>query len=155
MGPTCRIGASKEDAPLIMTEALVSRPLPVPDELTQFFWDGTREGRLVIQQCSDCGMYVHLPKLLCPFCLSSSLTHSEVSGSGTLYSFTQAEHVYHPGIPTPYILALVELDEQANLRMVSNITDSELEELSIGQRLQVWFREITPEIFLPQFRLVR
>jgi uncharacterized OB-fold protein len=138
-----------------MTETSLSYPLPIPDKLTQFFWDGTREGRLLIQRCSSCGMYVHLPKVLCPFCLSSALTHSEVAGRGTLYSFTQAEHMYHPGIPTPYILALVELDEQLGLRMLSKITDCELEELSIGQRLEVWFSEITPEVVLPLFRLVR
>jgi uncharacterized protein len=138
-----------------MTDKLLTRPLPIPDHLTQSFWNGARDHHLVLQQCTDCEKFIHVPKIMCPFCLSTALTYTEVSGRGTIYSFTLAEHMYHPALPTPYILATVELEEQDGLRMVSNITDCEYEDLAIGLALQVWFSEVAPGVVLPQFRLAR
>jgi uncharacterized OB-fold protein len=127
------------------------RPAPLPDELTAPFWDGAREGRLVIQCCSDCGRYIHTPKFLCPDCLSDALIYEAVSGEGSVYSFTIAEHTYHPGIPAPYVLATIELVEQDGLRVLSNVIDSPMDEVHIGMPVSVSFNEVAPGLVLPQF----
>jgi hypothetical protein len=48
-------------------EAVLYPPMPEPDELTRFFWDGVEEHRLMIQRCDDCGFYLpsegRLPQL--------------------------------------------------------------------------------------------
>lgn len=138
-----------------LTDESLGRPVPIPDELSKYFWTGAAEHRLVIQRCVSCGKYIHLPKVICPFCLSFDTTHTDVSGLGRLYSFTVAEHPFHPGLPVPYILANVELDEQPGLRIVSNLTDCDLGEASVGARVEAWFDEVAPGIVLPQFRLAR
>ena len=79
--------ASTETQPL-------SPPLPQPDELTQFFWDGLAEGELRIQRCQACGKYIHYPKPVCRFCQSTDLAGEPVSGRATLYSWTIAVQAF-------------------------------------------------------------
>ncbi len=37
---------------------------------TQFFWDGVRDHRLLIQRCASCGALRHPPRPMCPQCHS-------------------------------------------------------------------------------------
>jgi len=37
------------------------RPLPVPTRESQPYWDGLREGRLMLQHCAECGKVRHYP----------------------------------------------------------------------------------------------
>ena len=123
-----------------------------PNEITQFFWDAAREHRLMIQRCDGCGHYVHWPGVMCPKCQSESLTPTEVSGKGVIYSYSVIEHVFHPIFAdrVPYNIALVELDEQAGLRLIANI-DCPNEELATGMRVEVTFEDFEG-FTLPQFR---
>ena len=70
--------------------------VPVPDELTAFFWTGAAQGKLLIQRCDRCGFYVHWPRPCCKRCNSFELTPAEVSGRGTLYSYTVGVQAFHP-----------------------------------------------------------
>jgi uncharacterized OB-fold protein len=131
------------------------KPFVAPSETTRFFWDAAREHRLVIQRCGDCGYYIHWPRPLCPRCQSENLAPAPVSGRATVYTFTVVHHVFHPGFAdeVPYNLALVELAEQAGLRMLANIVDCANDELSIGMRVEVTFED-RAEHTVPQFRRV-
>src|ERR1700680_3467171 len=71
---------AREDR-MTIEEVLGSDPvLPQPDDLTAFFWEGAREGRLLIQRCGGCGHYIHPPKPICPACHSFDLQPAEVVG---------------------------------------------------------------------------
>lgn len=135
----------------------VAPPMPVPDELTRFFWDGVNEGRLRFLRCNSCRRFVHLPKIVCPFCLSTSLAPDDVSGHGRLETFTIPLQPFHPWFQqhVPYVVAVVELDEQEDLKMVTNIVDCEEDELRCDLRVHVVFREVYPGLTLPQFVLDR
>lgn len=74
--------------------------LPAPDELTSFFWEAARRHELMIQRCSACGTYQHPPEPVCHSCLSFDLGGAEVSGRGTVYSYTTATQAFHPPSPT-------------------------------------------------------
>jgi hypothetical protein len=128
-------------------------PLPLPDELTQFFWDGVAEHRLMILRCDACGFYVHWPREVCPRCLSTKLTPSEVSGDATLATWTLPNQPFDPYFAThlPYVLAVVELAEQENLKLVTNVVDCAPADLRIDMALRVTFREIAPGCTLPLF----
>jgi uncharacterized OB-fold protein len=128
-------------------------PLPQPDPLTQFFWDGVNEHRLVILRCDACGFYLHLPKVVCRNCLSTSLTPTEVSGRGTLTTWTIPMQPFDPYYQSrvPYVLAVVELEEQPNLKLVTNIVDCAEEDLRIDMAVEVTFREVAPGCTLPLF----
>ena len=134
-------------------QPLLYPPLPQADQLTQFFWDGVAAGRLMILRCDSCGFYIHLPKIVCRRCLSASLTPTEVSGRGVLTTWTVPLQPFDPYYQAhlPYVLAVVELEEQANLKMVTNMVDCEEADLRIEMPVAVTFREIVPGLTLPLF----
>lgn len=138
-----------------MPEMTVEVPRPAPDELTAFFWDGCKEHRLLILRCNNCGTYIHWPRPVCHTCRSTDLAPAEVSGRGTLYSWTVAEQAFHPAFKDklPYVVATIALDEQADLRMVSNMVDCTEDDLSKDAPVQVTFREVAPDLVLPLFTL--
>ena len=126
-------------------------PAPSPSEVTQFFWDAAREHKLMIQRCDACERYIHWPRLRCPLCQSDRLSPTQVSGKGSIYSFCVVHHAFHPAFTVPYSLAIIELDEQRGLRMVTNIVDCPHEALSVGMPVEVTFED-REGYALPQFR---
>src|SRR5947209_6887170 len=98
-----------------------TRPLPVIDDLTRPFWEAAKAGRLVIQRCSDCGYYNHPPRQECDRCVSHSLEFSEVSGKGTVWTYTANYQPTMPGFEIPHFVALIELDEQSMLLLPSDM----------------------------------
>jgi uncharacterized OB-fold protein len=70
---------------------------------------------------------------------------------GGPHSFTVNHKAWFPGQPVPYVIALVELVEQAGLRLVTNVTNCDLEAVRIGMRLRVVFENLNDDIALPLF----
>jgi uncharacterized OB-fold protein len=87
--------------------------LPEPTPITRPFWEAARKHVLSLQRCDKCAEYVFYPRGLCSHCGSAELTWTEVSGRGTVYSFTVARRPTMVGFPdeVPYVIAIVELDE--------------------------------------------
>ena len=129
------------------------RPVPEPDEVTAFFWDAAREGRLEIQRCESCEQYQYPPDVACVHCQSTELTPAQVSGRGSLYSYTRVDRAFHAGFAgqLPYVIGLVELEEQPGLKLLTNIVGADPEDLKVGMPLEVTF-ETRRDITLPQFR---
>ncbi len=134
----------------------VAPPLPVANPLTEFFWEGTRAHKLLILRCQSCGHFVHYPRPVCERCLSEDLAPEEVSGNATLYSYTITMKPWHPFWvdKVPYVLASVELPEQPDLKMLTNIVECEHDALEIGMPVEVTFREVAAELTLPFFKPV-
>ena len=128
-------------------------PAPAPSEVSRFFWDAANKHRLVIQRCDDCSYYIHWPQVRCPKCGAERLSAAEVSGKGTVYSFTIVHHVFHPGFAAdvPYSLALIELAEQPGLRLVTNIVECANEDVRVGMPVEVVFED-RDGYTVPQFR---
>ena len=128
-----------------------SRAVPAVTELTQPFWDAAKAGRLAIQRCGDCKHYNHPPRPLCDACLSDNLAFEDVTGSGTVWSYTVMHQKSVAGFEdsVPYLTALVELDEQPMLLLPSNLPG--VSDVAIGQRVHVTFTPLDGDIVLPQF----
>jgi len=128
-------------------------PVPVPDPLTQFFWDAAAEGKLMIQRCNDCGQHIHPPRPICRKCLSTDLAPVEVSGRATLYAWTVAEQAFHPYFADklPYVYATVELHEQRT-KLITNIVDCSIDDLRADMPVEVVFEPLTDTVTLPKFR---
>lgn len=128
------------------------KPIPVPDEASQPFFEGTREHRLLIQQCSNCGIVMWPVKARCTNCLGANVHWIQASGKATLYSFVLMHQIYHPGFATevPYNIAEVDLVE--GLRIITNVTGCANDELRIGMPLEVSFDDLTAEVTLPRFK---
>jgi uncharacterized OB-fold protein len=130
------------------------KPLPQIESYTQAFWDGTRNGKLLVQTCSSCNARIFFPRKQCPDCWSSDLGWVEASGKATIYSFS----VTYEGVEAafredlPIVLAWVDLPE--GIRMQTNIVDCDPKSVAIGQEVEVVFKDVTDEITLPYFRPV-
>ncbi len=128
------------------------RPLPALEPLTERFWRACRGGRLEFLRCSSCHFFVHPPRPLCPRCLTSTLRWEAVSGRGRVYSFTVNHKPWYPGQEVPYVIGLVELEEQPGLRLTTNLVDCQPEEVKIGMAVEAHFLPVSEEIGLPLFR---
>lgn len=129
------------------------RPVPEPDEASAFFWDGARDGRLLVQRCANCSAYQYPPDVACIRCQSQELVPTEVSGRGTLYSYAVVDRPYQAGFvaAVPYVVGLIDLPEQAGLRMLTNVVDADPGDLRVGMPVEVVF-ETRGDVVLPQFR---
>jgi uncharacterized OB-fold protein len=127
------------------------RPLPAINEMNRHFWQSGETGQLRLLRCSDCGTWIHPYAGLCPSCRSSAIAPQPVSGRATVVSFTVNVQPWFPHVPTPYVIALVELEEQSNLRLVTNLPTCPIEDVRIGLPVEVFF-ERHDDIYVPLFR---
>ena len=135
--------------------------LPVVDEYSQPFWDGTAAGELRVQSCGDCGRLRFPPRPMCPWCQSLAVDWQVMSGRGTVFSFV----VPHPPLlpayaeVAPFNVVLVELEEDRMIRMVGNLVADEdalinsidPTTIEIGEPVQVVFAKVSDEVVLPQW----
>jgi uncharacterized OB-fold protein len=134
---------------MAMAEPKRARPEPTPE--TQHYWDGTRQGELLLQRCDACARTYFPPRPFCPDCGSRQVRVVKASGRGRLYSYV-IHHRPVPGFTPPYAIAVVELDEGP--RLMTNIVDCPQtpEALLLDMRLEVAFEKLDDEITLPLFR---
>jgi uncharacterized protein len=118
------------------------------------FWTGGGDGALHLARCRRCATFLHPPAPVCWSCYSQDIGTAAVSGLGTVYSFTVNHQSWDRGTSeSVYAIAVVELDEQSGLRMLSNVVGCAPEMLHIGARVRVAFRR-EGEIFIPVFELI-
>jgi uncharacterized OB-fold protein len=125
-------------------------PIPQVNDDNRAFWTSGRDGTLRIARCDDCGYYVHPPTPRCPRCLRENVKPRPVSGRGRVYTYTINERAWVPGSEVPYVIAIVELDEQVGLRLMTNIVGCRPQDVVIDMQVRVQFRE-RGEVFLPVF----
>ena len=115
------------DKPADRTEPIECTVLVVPGEPTS---------QLLIERCDDCARWVHPAAGECRDC-GGALVARPVSGRGTVFTYTVNYHPYNPEIPTPYVIAIVELAEQSGLRLAANIVDCEPDSVRCGMPVDI------------------
>jgi uncharacterized OB-fold protein len=65
-----------------------------------------------------------------------------------VFSFAVYRRTYHPGMPAPYVVALVELDEGP--RLITNIVGCAPEQVAVDMPVQLRFEE-AGDFTLPRF----
>jgi uncharacterized protein len=126
------------------------RMLPRVTDFNRAFWTGGREGKLLIQRCTACGRWAHPPQRSCAAC-GGTVVAEAASGDATVYTFTVNHHPFNPTVPVPYVVALVELAEQEDLRMPTNIVDCDPRAVRIGMPVHVAFED-EGDVWVPVFR---
>lgn len=127
------------------------RILPAVTPENEHFWHGGADGELRFLRCQPCGTYVHPPAPVCPECLSSDLAAEAVSGRASLLTYTVNHQPWIPGFDPPYLVAIVEIEEQVGLRLTTNLVHCEESDVAIGMPLQVVFEARDEGVYLPLF----
>ena len=126
------------------------RILPRLTADNEFFWTSGADGKLRFLRCSQDGYYVHPPAPICPICLSKTLSPEAVSGRATVATFTVNHQPWIPGFDPPYVVAMVEIEEQPSVRLTTNIVGCRPEEVRIGMPVRVRF-EHHEDVWVPVF----
>ncbi len=76
-----------------------------------------------------------------------------VSGRGRVRCLTVNYHRWYSAIDPPYVIAEIELAEQAGLILLSNVVGSPPDDVKVGMAVTVDFAN-HEEIYLPVFRVL-
>ncbi|MCZ6782395.1 MAG: OB-fold domain-containing protein [Proteobacteria bacterium] len=128
-----------------------SRILPLVTPENEHFWRGGADGELRFLRCRACRTFVHPPAPVCPECLSFDLAPEAVSGRAELLTFTENHQPWIPGFDPPYLVAIVEIEEQKGLRLTTNLVNCATEDVRIGMPVRVVFEDVGDGVHLPLF----
>jgi uncharacterized protein len=141
-----------------MNEAAIPKPRPIANELSAGYWDATSAGQLAIQQCDHCGQFAHPPTPVCGSCFAvpPAFSFTPVSGMGRVSTWTVFRQTFLPGFSddVPYVIGVVELDEQPGLRLIGRLNVDADHPVSVGDRASVTFDRLETGEFVPAFDLV-
>lgn len=138
-----------QEPPVVATGPV--RPLPALDADNKAFWTGGARGQLLIAQCCQCQYYIHPPTSFCPSCECREVRPVPVSGRGTILSLTVNHKAWFSGQPVPYVVAMVAIDEQPEVHLITNIVECDPLSVRIGDRVEVCF-EAAEDLWVPLFR---
>jgi uncharacterized protein len=129
--------------------------LPEPTIETEPYWQGCRNGQLLVQHCAACGQWQFFPRLMCVACGEEHPEWKPVSGRGTVETFTVVHvplsEAYSADVP--YVVALIRLEEGP--RMMTNVVACEPADVRIGLPVEVIYEPWSDAVVMPQFRPAR
>jgi uncharacterized OB-fold protein len=131
------------------TKPVGLRPRPSLTQDNRFFFEGAAAGVLLVRRCNTCARIQHPPLPMCPVCNGITWTPESLSGRGTVYTYTVTHHPRFDGFQTPFVVALVELEEGP--RIVSNVVGVDPALVHIGMAVRVEFVPVDSELTLPLF----
>jgi len=125
-------------------------PIPLPNGVTEAFWEGTVDGEFRLQACLDCGEPQFYPRVVCKHCGSTDLEWTAASGEGEIHSYT-VNHI--PGEEgfgdlAPYVVAVVELEEGPQLM---SLVPADADEIEVGTPVEARLWRISEDAAMPVF----
>lgn len=129
----------------------IERIRPVENYDSAHYWQGLRDGKLLIQECGDCGVRRHPPQPMCEKCQSLEWTTVESGCRGTIYSYTVIHYPEIPPFEYPNAIVLVDLDE--GVRLASQLVGCDPDNIEIGQRVVAKMVEVQDGLTLPLFEI--
>ena len=127
------------------------RPLPLLTPENEFFWTSGADGRLRFQQCQSCSALIHPPQPVCRYCHGKQLEPTPVSGFATLIGFTVSHRFTVPGMPSPYVVAQVAIEDDPRVRFTTNAVACDPDDLRLGMRMEVVFEQ-HDDVWFPLFK---
>jgi len=134
-----------------MTEPRPIKPLPEATPVSAPFWTALREHRIRIQYSPSTRRYVFYPRILSPGSLQDDLEWRDISGLGSLYSFTVADRPTAPQWTDslPQLLAIVEWDEGP--RLSTELVNVTPDRLQVGMRVRPVFCDEQTDVTLLRY----
>jgi hypothetical protein len=109
-------------------------PAPAVNPENKPYFDAAAKGSLLLRYCSACTQFHHYPRAICPHCFFGETDWREAKGTGIVHTCS----VLRRGVPVPYCIAYVTLDE--GVSMLTNIVDCDLDSVRIGMKVRVVFK---------------
>jgi uncharacterized OB-fold protein len=124
-------------------------PKPAPDRGDDKFWEALRRHELMVQYCKQCGTRQMEPECVCYNCQSFDLGWQKVAGRGRIYSWIRPWYAAHPALRDfgPYLVVLVELEEDRSVRMAGNLLGDPHQEVKIGAPVEAVYEDHPEEGF--------
>ena len=132
------------------------KPIPIPDELSNPFWDAVNERRLTVQNCTDCNTLQYPPRPACRDCGSSKLEWKETSGRGHILSYMVVAdgRLARTRPDQPFNLAVITLDDDPRINFYSNLPGVPVWKAPVGAPVEVTFEEVAPGQLIHEWKLV-
>ena len=153
---TVDTGAGMQRAPY---QRPALRLAPDPTAESRAFWTGGERGELLINRCRNCTRFFHPPGPACWRCRSTDVAPEPVSGHATVAAYTINRQPWIPGFEPPYIVAMVELAEEPDVRLITNIVGLSEKDIRVGLPVEVFFEDWTAlsgneetRVWIPLFR---
>ena len=104
---------------------------PARGMTTREFFDGVREGRLVVQRCAACGALAVPPKAVCPSCEGLRWGRATLGGDGDVTSYTVIRvPPAQFAAEAPYVVAVARMAEGVSL--LGRLTGAPIDALHVG-----------------------
>ena len=139
-------------APQQVASPKPARPRPATTQDNAFYFEGLKEGKLLIQRCMTCGTLRNPPLPGCGACGSLEWESVESTGAGEIYSFVVVHYPQVPAFDYPLPIGLIALDD--GVRLVANLAMDAVD-AAIGSRVQARIEAMDDELSLPVFYLVK
>lgn len=99
------------------------------------FWAALADGKLLLQRCRSSGAFQYWPR-------SHSLATGkggdiewvESPGLGTIHTFSVVHRSFYDNLPAPYVLVIVDLDE--DVRLLGHLVGGAEDDIEIGRRVR-------------------
>jgi hypothetical protein len=122
------------------------RPIPIPNELSQPFWDAAKEQKLVLQKCSACGKWNYPPRQNCNSCSArDTLQWQEVqnpTGHVDVHLIIRDSRIRGFRSAQPINFAIIRLNEDPGINFLSNLPGTAPGEFKDGDQVEVVFAAI-------------
>lgn len=126
------------------------KPLPQVTPWNAHWWTGGADGVLRMQRCTVCARLQHPPVPRCALCHADALEIVALSGRGTVEALTVNVQQWHPAFTTPYVVAVVSLEEDRAVRVTTNVVDVDPDAVHIGMPVVARFEQ-HDDVWLPVF----
>lgn len=127
--------------------ALKRADFPFPDltdERTAEYFAGAARGELMLPRCAACHRLVWYPEEECPSCGGRTFTWTRVSGRGRVFTWAVVRRAFLPAFEemVPFVTALVALDDDPRVRIVSYVVDCDPDGLAADLPVEAVFRPL-------------
>ncbi|MBI4282454.1 MAG: OB-fold domain-containing protein [Chloroflexi bacterium] len=133
------------------------KQVPVPDELSKPFWDACNRRRLIVQNCTTCNRMQYPPEPTCSKCGSKDhLEWKQVSGRGRIngYCVMYDSRIRVLQADQPFNIAVIELEEDPEIKMLSHLPGTPVDQVPLGAAVQVEFQQVSPNQLVHEWRVV-
>ena len=133
---------------------MAEKSLPKVNGIDRRFWQGTAEGKLLLQKCRKCDQRQFFPRPVCTRCFSTDLDWIPASGRGRVHSFTWVRVPRNAAFKDEVPICYADIILEEGVLMQSRVLEKEMARVRIETEVSVTFQDTdNPEIKLPVFEV--